>query len=468
MPTGLPDAKVVIQDGGLGASHDAAGGVHLKIGVCSLGTPNQIYRVSDPSKIASTFGTGELVRALLDSMQLGARDIIVIPAAASVAGTVGAVTKTGTGGRVLNVTGTPNNRHDVIVKIVKSGAANAAQYQLSLDGSTFGPVRTIPSNGTIALPDTGLTLNFTSPTPPTTDNFVEGDEYRFETTAPQMSNADFLAAMNVVKNNSLNYEYIHVVGESDSSLWAMCASDAVALEENHKPIHFICEAQRPDEGETVDQWVQALITARQSFVSDRVSVVAPIVQVAALDGSVRWTNLAGVYAGILARARVSESPGKVMSFPLTNVTALMEGMDNSHIKALDDAGYITARTFEGLSGFYITNGRMMANAGSDFEFVEVRRTVDKAARLVRQASVRFVQSEADEDGLDNLIANLAAPLSGQMMSAGAPEISDFTLSIPEGQDIFSTRSLDIDLAVVPIPIMKWITVRLKLQNPNLS
>ncbi|ALA68832.1 hypothetical protein GT50_00545 [Geobacillus stearothermophilus 10] len=468
MPTGLPDAKVVIQDGGLGASRDAAGGVHLKIGVCTLGVPNRIYRVSDPSKVVSTFGTGELVSALLDSMQIGARDIIVVPAAASIAGTIGDVEHTGTGGRVLTVTGTPNNRYVVIVKITKSGGVNEAQYQLSLDGNTFGPVRTIPSTGTIDLQGTGLTLQFTSPSPPTTDNFVEGDEYRFETTAPKMNNQDFLNAMNVVKNNSLDYEFIHVVGESDLALWAMCASDAEVLEENHKPIHFICEARRPDDGETIDEWVQSLITARQSFVSDRVTVVAPLVKVASLDGSQRWSNLAGVYAGILARARVSESPGKVMSFPLSNVTALMEGMDNSHIKALDDAGYVTARTFEGLPGFYITNGRMMAAPGSDFEFVEVRRTVDKAARLVRQASVRYVQSEADEEGLENLLANLAAPLTGQMMSPGAPEISDFTLSIPEGQDVFSTRSIEIDLAIVPIPIMKWITVRLKLKNPMMS
>ncbi|QUO43455.1 DUF2586 family protein [Brevibacillus composti] len=468
MPTGLPDAKVVIQDGGLGASNDAAGGVHLKIGVCTLGVPNRIYRVSDPNAVASTFGTGELVSALLDSMQIGARDIIVIPAAASIAGTISSVEHIGTGGMTLAVSGQPKNRYDVIVRITKSGTTNEAQYQLSLDGNTFGPVRTVPTDGTIELQGTGLTLQFNAPEPPATASFVEGDEYRFKTTAPQMSIQDFLSAMNVVKNNSLNYEYIHVVGESDGSLWAMCASDAEMLEENHKPIHFICEARRPGDGESLDEWVQDLIEARKSFVSDRVSVVAPLVKVASLDGSERWTNLAGVYAGILARARVSESPGKVMSFPLTNVVALMEGMNNSHIKALDDAGFITARTFEGLPGFYITNGRMMAAPGSDFEFVEIRRTVDKAARLVRQASVRYVQSEADEDGLDNLLANISAPLVAQMMSPAAPEISDFTLTIPEGQDIFSTRSLDVDLAIVPIPIMKWITVRLKLRNPMMS
>lgn len=468
MATGLPDARVNIQDGGLGASSDAAGGVHLKIGVCTLGTPNKIYRVSNPTAVVDTFGTGELVNALLDAMQIGAREIIVVPAAPGVVGTIGAVAHSGTGGMTMTATGQPNNQYDIVVRITKGGTVNEAQYQLSLDGSVFQNVRTVPNNASIPIQGTGITLQFTPPEAPASPTFVEGDEYRVQATAPKMSNADYLAAMSVVKNNSLDYEYIHVVGASERSLWAMCASDAVALEENHKPIHFVCEARRPEPNETIDEWVQDLITERQSFTSSRVSVVAPLVQIAALDGSERWTNLGAAYTGILSRARVSESPGKVMNFPLTSVLALMEGMDNGHIKALDDAGYITARMFEGLPGFYITNGRTMASPGSDFEFVEVRRVVDKAARLVRQASVRFVQSEADDDGLDNLIANIGAPLAGQMMSPTAPEISDFALSIPDGQDIFSTRALDVDLAIVPIPIMKWITVRLKLNNPMMS
>lgn len=461
MATGLPDAKVVIQDGGLGASSDAAGGIHLKIGYCTLGVVNRIYRLSTPSAVVEQLGAGELVSALLDSMQIGARDIIAIPAAGGVVGTIGTVAKTGTGTMTLAVSGQPNNRYDVIVTITKAGALNEAQCQITLDGIAQA-VRTIPTGGVIALTGTGLTLTFSG------TGAVLGDKYQFGTTAPTMSNADFIAAMNVVKNNSLDYEYIHVVGSSGASLWSMCASDAIALEEAHKPIHFICEARQPEDDETIDEWVQSLIEERQSFTSNRVSVCAPTVRVASLDGTERWSNLAGVYAGILARARVSESPGKVMSFPLSNVVALMEGMDNGHIKALDAAGYITARTFEGLPGFYITNGRTMALPGSDYEFVEVRRTVDKAARLVRQASVRFVQSEADTDGLDNLLANISAPLYGQMMTPGAAEIGNFTLSIPDGQDVFSTRSIDIDLAVVPIPIMKWITVRLKLQNPTMS
>ncbi|KEQ23426.1 hypothetical protein ET33_16500 [Paenibacillus tyrfis] len=395
-------------------------------------------------------------------MQVGAREIIVVPAAASVAGTIGTVVRSGTGTMTLSVSGQPNHRYNVIVKINKAGGLNEAQYVLSFDGGqSYQAARTIPTNGIIAVDGTGLTLTFSG-----SGAFAEGDEYRFETTGPQMSNQDFIAAMNVVKNNSLEFEYIHVVGSSGASLWSMCASEANALEELHKPIHFVCEARRPDAGESIDEWVQDLIKERQSFTSNRVSVVAPLVRVAALDGQ-RWTNLAAVYCGILARCRVSESPGKVMSFPLSNVLSLMEGMDNTHIKALDEAGFITARSFEGLPGFYITNGRMMAQPGSDFEFVEIRRTVDKAARLVRQASVRFVQSEADADGLDNLLANIAAPLYGQMMTPGAAEIREFHVNIPLGQNVTTTRSIEIDLAIVPIPIMKWITVRLKLQNPVL-
>ena len=110
---------------------------------------------------------------------------------------------------------------------------------------------------------------------------------------------------------------------------------------------------------------------------------------------------------------------------------MRNGWKAGHISNLDQAGYVTARHYEGLGGVYITNARTLAGATSDFKYVELRRVMDKACRLVRATGLRSEHNEATEEGLAGLKADCQHPLD--LMRANR-EIRAGIVEIPQGPD----------------------------------
>ena len=462
----LPDVDVEIQDGGLGLTSETPSGTHVKIGGCTGAQVGSYHFITKPDDVAEKLGSGPLAKACLDSMQMGSKTIIAVVAAASMAGTVGNITHSGTGSATYVTSGTPNNEYDVVIEVLSDGTLNEAQYRLSIDGGdNWLPKKTVPLDGAIEVSGTGVTVTFTAGVP-AAGSFVTGDKYSLKTTAPAMSNADFLAALSVVKNNNFSYEFIHVVGESAASLWAVCATEADALEASHVPTFFVLEARNIDTAETVDTYVQALVTEAGSFAKHpRISIVAARSENADLNGLLVESNGAGLYTGILGKSKEHESPGKVMSYRLTPAMNIKpDGLTLEHIAMLDAAGYVTFRRYVDMSGIYVTNGRMMAPLGSDYEYVETRRIADKASRRVRLAALVYLQSEADADGLANLKSHMEAPLD-EMMSPDNKQLGGYLLTIDPEQDIITTETLSVGLGLYPIPIMRWIYIKQRMMNP---
>lgn len=468
MKSTLPDVDVEIIDGGLGLGGNDVTGIHFKIGVCSGGQTGTVYNLSDPDKVISILGTGPLSDSVLQTLKSGAQLVRAVKAAGSIVGTKAAITKVGTGTGTLTAAGDPLDTYQIVVDIVKTGTSNVAQFVYSLDGGdNLSDKITVPLSGSYVLAGTGLTLTFAAGAPPET-SFVLGDRFTTSTKAPQMSNADFLAALGTVKNSDYEFEFIHVVGESAPALWAVCATEASTFEQNHIYTFFVCESRDKNTAETIDVYVSALVTDAASFVSNRVQVVAARMEASTPDGLQRDVNAAAVYTGILAQSKVCESPGKVSEYSLTSALRLMpDGLNQGHIQALDAARYVTIRKYTGLPGFYVTNGRMMAAPASDYQYVETRRTADKASREVRNRGLLLEHSEIDITQLGAVENFLQVPLD-IMSSDTVKEISDYKLTIPKGQNVLSTSTLEIELSIVPLAIMRWLTIKQRMNNPYLK
>lgn len=464
----LPDADVEIIDGGMGGSSDDTTGIHFKIGVCSGGVPNTIYNLSDLDKVVNILGTGPLTDATLQALKGGSQLVRVVKADGSVAGTKTAVNKTGTGTGTLTVSGNPLDTYQIVIDIVKSGTLNVAQFIYSLDGGDVSSDKiTVPLAGTYVVPGTGLTLTFTVGAP-TDTSFILGDRFILSTKAPQMSNANFLSALDVIKNSNYDFEFIHVVGESAPALWTVCAAEAETLEQNHVPTFFICEARNINVGETIDAYVSALVADTASFVSDRVEVVAARIEATTPDGLQCDVNAAAYYTSILSQSKVCESPGKVANYSLSSAIKLLPiGLNQGHIQALDAARYVTARQYTGLPGFYITNGRMMSSPSSDYQFVETRRTSDKASREIRNRSLLLEHADIGIEEIGAIANFLKVPLD-IMASDTVKEIDNYELNIPKGQNVLSSSTLDVELSLVPRGILRWITIKQRMKNPYLK
>jgi len=465
MPT-LPDVNIDILDGGLGLVSSSATGVHAKVGVCSAGTANQIVGVSDPSKIKDLFGTGPLANALGDSFQAGSSVMYAVRAAGDIAGVTGTVTFTKTGTGSMTVSGSPLDNYQVQVKIEDQGKINVASFRYSLDGGDNWSGK-LTVQASYAIPDTGITLNFSEDAVTPENSFKTGDLYSFNTTAPKASVSSIQAAVQALLDSAYKFEFVHVVGEADAAVWTALASLATTAETKFRYIHFLAEAAGPGATDTVDDWVNARVTEAQSFASTRVSVCAARAEVIdLLTGRQVDRNLAGIYAGWVSACKIQKSPGEVALGAVPGIVRLLPaGLNDAHILALDQARYVTFRQYIGEAGFYVTNGRMMAPETSDFRYVELRRAMDKACGQVRTAALRREHGEATEAGIEALEGDLTAPLD---IMIGAGEITDGRVIIPKDQDVIATSTLQIKVRIVPVPIMRWIEVEIGFENPYQS
>lgn len=462
----LSDVNVNIINGGLGIQPATGTGIICKVGVSSLGKTGQIVSITDKAQVRPSFGTGPLANALADTMAGGEKTIYAVRAEPDVKGKVSAVATTATGTGTLSISGDPLDAYELVVKVTGEGALNSAVFQYSLDGgSTFSQRVTIPAGGTYALDGTGLDLKFA--VAKDGDLFKAGDVFTATATAPTASIASINAAIDVLLDTTISYEGIHVCGASDKSLWVALNTRAMEAATKFRYIYIVAEAGYLVDGDDVSSWSAKRLAEAESFASDRVGVCAAFAKVTdTITGNIAVRNLAGIIIGWISKLKVQESAGKVILGSLPSVVSLLpEGINAGHIEALDTARYITVRRYEGLAGFYITDFRLMAEAVSDYQYGEFRRTMDKACKLVRVAALRFKNYEATDSGIAAFQAYLKQPLNTM---EGAGEIAAGTVTIPAGQDILSTSRIRVKVSVQPIGIMRNIDIEIGLVNPFVS
>lgn len=457
----LRDVNITVEDGQLGFGNTQADGVQVKVGVSPMQGVISIIGTDDVSKIRKKLGNCPLADSVMDSIASGANQIYCLPVAASTPGTISDVSKTGEGTGTLSVTGTPTNAFTVVVEITASGAVNEAAFQYSLDGGeNYSDEYTIPLNGSYALNDIGLTLSFA-----TGDVTYEmGNTYSFTTTAPKASNADILTALDTLKTWNTEAELVHIVGESSASLWSAISTFQRELTNTYKnPMLFLMEASAPGSEENLSDYVSKLIADSKKVINSDVAVVSARGVYTKMTGQEVEENLAGVIAGLIAKSSVQESIGQTAKYGISTeyIQKLTPNGIDEYIADLDAAGFITLRSYIGLTGFYVTNARVLCDSKSDYRYVEDSRVVNKIRRELRKAALPLLQKDIDcsntQNELEKMGEFLKVPLDSMVT---AKEISSYTLSIPENQDVIVNESMDVVVRYVSRGIIREINISL--------
>lgn len=468
----LRDVRTTITDGGLGISTVAGMGVHLKIGVSPVTseTPMIITSNMSAAKIKQLLGLSPLADAVMDSVENGAGKIYCLPVKASVDGIVEAVKKTGTGTGTVTVKGKPNNAYAIIAKITEAGGLNTAAVQYSVDGGySFSDEVTVPLNGELEIPATGLTLQFAEASTAPTESFQVGDTFEVISSAPQMSNQDVLKILEKLHHLTLLYEFIHIVGDSSRALWFAVAAELTTLgEKYHKPLFAILEAPRPLEGESVDAYAQRLITERKGLKHTDIQVVAARSRYTKMDGRTMEINNAAIICGWYAQAAPQQSIGETRSFSISEakMSELLPTGIEDYLGILDEEKYLTFRKYEGLEGCYVTNARMMCPDGSDYRYAENVRIKNKLIRETRKEALPLLQGQVDMSDVQGSLETLAKFIETPIdVMARAKEISSGRIVVPTDQDILVTETLEVIIRYVPVGYVREIAINLGMENP---
>lgn len=366
---------------------------------------------------------------------------------------IGPVLMVGEESPLLTVTGEVRAAAELLVQIVKPGGRNVGTYQLSTDGGdNFDRVRTIPVDGVVELLDLGVSVSFPE------GEYAGGTNYSCRLLAPAPSIVDVMAALETPLN-LYDVEFVAVAGPSDAVDWAAAQAKAEELWNAHRPTFFKMATRLPFDGEDLNDFTAYLLAERQKVAGRFVQVCCQFGEVSDAGGQRRLRNFLGLQAGRAMSLPVQRGTGRVKDGPISQGT-LPEGWDAVQT-VLEDAGYLTAKKYAGLSGAYWGDSRTLAEDTSDYRYEEVLRVVFKAVRLARIAALKSMYDEAGDPlfpeqggGLEFLKANVEVALDS-MVAAVPKEMAGHVVDIPPGQDI-ANNGVAVEIALIGIPIIRQI------------
>lgn len=192
----------------------------------------------------------------------------------------------------------------------------------------------------------------------------------------------------------------------------------------------------------------------------------------------------GLALGTLTQAGVGESIGWVRQFDLVNYVPAIEmgfgdstvtdgliangssysALSKAQLNALEEAGYVFIRVFEGLEGHTYFANDHTCSAG-DFCTISRNRTINKSRRLIRIALLPYVNSPIKVDPSSGNLSsaqvtvfeNLLKDILDEMESA--EEISGTAfVTVPAEQNILVTKKLTLSYGIVPMGCAESIDV----------
>jgi hypothetical protein len=482
MSVSPPVVNLVVVDGALGNVPSSPADVIAVFGPSQSGTEDLPTRFSgQPGDVVAQYGYGpgpSLVAALVAS----GIQAVFTKVATNAPGAAGSVTHVGTGLSVMTVTGTPNDRYDIIVSVQASATAGdtpGPSVSVSFDGnvSTSRAVR-VPSGRSVAnfVTQTGLTFVFSAAT------MVAGDTYTLSTTAPTVAAADVATAVDALRTTKIQAALGYCVGEFDAAdATTIAASVAEYATLGHRYVRFFVESVDQDSGQSTADWIAELEADFASFVDDRIAVPAgyalvldPVTKFS-LRRSVGW--LGAVRAGTTG---VGTDPGQVALGPLVPfggaaaVTTVF--YDEFLTPGLGhDGRFYTLQSYNGRLGYYVSCPCLMSGPTSDFDMIQLGRLMDESCRIadfyftgILGSPVRINKATGFILKKDRLNIQEASDRTQAEGLVNAGQASSISTSVSDHDNILSTKTLTVTISIVPNGDVREVDLTMTFLNPALQ
>jgi hypothetical protein len=465
----LSDVTETINDGALGLVADVTDSVCVKIGYSTLGPTNTLVAFNDKASLVNTFGAGPMVDAAALSLDVAGGPVMCLKPTMGVDGSVTAVVHTGAQGALPTVSGSPLDSFDVKVTVTRAAiglAANTAAFTYTLDGGdNVSAEIAVPLNGAYPIPNSGLTLTFADGT------FVPGDAFAFKTTPPSFTLTNLSTAIAALLLDPRTWGFLHIVGPaaSASAAASLVASLDTLLSGAAQVFRYAFAVIEAPDASDAD-----LIAALKNAASRRVMVCAGFAEVVSpVSGLIQKRSVAFPVAARIAQVPIHEDLGRVRSGPVAGVANIYR--DEQATPVLDSQRMATLRTIIGQQGFWVTAGRLIAPAGSDFQHVQFRRVMDRACSTARDALVKYLNDSLRLDPVTGLIresearsieADVGGKLNDALVANG--HASAVSIHIDRTANISSTQTMPVTIRVLPLGYARFITVDIGFKNPALE
>jgi Protein of unknown function (DUF2586) len=498
----IPNQKLTVHDPGLPLSPPSLNS-SLMLGCCEKGEVGKLYAFSRVADAIRDLGQGPLSECVCTTLAHPgaggpvyavplAQSVLFDAAAASPNGATVVPTRVGTSLGTITVTGHPFDAYDVVVETMVTGTRGTAEYVYSLDGGrSRSPQLPVPAGGAADLPQTGLTIKFngtgalgvhvavmddSDPPVDTAIDFEIGDVHRFLCRAPHYSGLEFGVGLAAAKAGGGQYAVIVATGECKTAdigalVNATIGGHIATMFDEYRFARGVCTPGGPTDDE------DAVGTAYADFVHERTNVVFGHCWQASAKPIQGWQYpkrpLSDLVAARAMAVAISTSLARYASGPLSEVVKLEHNEALS--ERMDQQRFTTARTHIGVPGFYITQGRLMAPLGSDYEFWHAGRVMDVACATVYRSQLPFLGASVrvnpdgsgtiDERDATRLEEPVRDSLSVALMDPDNAEgtqghVSEVEYTIDRTTNVVTSRTLYTSVALIPLGYTDYIITEL--------
>jgi hypothetical protein len=476
----LPQVTITELDGALGILPLSAGSLYAVVGPSTggpLNLPATFGRVKD---VIATYGAGPLVESAAHFLERYGRPVIIVRTATAADGVVSSVTADAEGSSAVTVASgaKPDDDHEVVLRIVHGGTRGTAgiTYQVSVDaGRSFSPVTALGTADHVDVPEAGiLTLAISA------GNLVAGDLFGLRTAAPTFDATGLGAALAALANSAASWEIVHVAGPIDASAFDTVETKLAALFAIGKYRAWVGNVRAAGFGETEAAYLTAMTTAFGVKAAKFGALCGGSCKLpSSVSGRIVRRPVSFAYAALEASVSAEVDTADVNLGPLAGVSIRdANGNPDEHDEAinpgLDDARFVTLRTWDGLAGVYVTRPRMFSAEGSDFYLLPHRRVLNLAHAALRQFFIRrlnrpirvnkttgyILESEALE-----IEEGARAVMRGVLLAKPKASAINFVLSRTDS--LLSTRTLTGQGRVTPLAYPEDIELDVGYHNPAL-
>lgn len=378
-------------DGNAGAVIPGADGILAIIAAAPSGTQNQAGVYGSMTAVKSDFPSGRLVEAASFVMNRAKKPVVLVRAAASTNGAYSSITKTGTGTSVMTAGSSfPSDDFVATVEFLTGGTIGVAgiTYRYTLDGLVWtGPIALGVANTIALMLPPSLTVASGAGLALGAGTIVAGDKATFTTTAPVMNNADLVAALEALRLSTLRYEAVLVDGVSDATQFGAAGTWRAARDGDGRFYSFIENTRYKTSVETEAAYKTALDTV-YGAVSDIGTMLcadgfdAPSQETGlTLRRPTSWFAAARGMSRALAEDISAPAYGPADGLSILDSKGASKYHNEEMFPTLDDAKYVTMRTFAGETGFYITNPNLFSPLGSDWYYWQYARLMNRALEI---------------------------------------------------------------------------------------
>jgi hypothetical protein len=147
----------------------------------------------------------------------------------------------------------------------------------------------------------------------------------------------------------------------------------------------------------------------------------------------------------------------------SNGTTYATAETNNVLDQLATYGYCFLRKITDFVGTYNTQPNTATLETSDYRFLYNNRTIQKAGRVERIAMIPFQSSpiilNSDGTMTDVTIETFSGAIGQQLdVMVRAGELSNYAVTINPAQNVLSTSSVDISVALLPVGVADYITI----------